>query len=113
MAVDVFIPAVGVMKSATPLSGHAYIVADRNYPIAPMDIIVGLVSLEVKFCKVFCDGLPTVKCPVHRHLHRIVRVPCSESISFRGFVVVSRASRYHSLHLILADLEIQGVEDLR
>ena len=46
VAVDVFIPAIGVMKGTTPFPVTRSIVADRNYPIALIDIIVGLVSLE-------------------------------------------------------------------
>jgi hypothetical protein len=57
VAVDVFILAVGVMKSTTPFSARTYIVTDRNYLLALTDIVVGLVSPEVVFCAVFCDGL--------------------------------------------------------
>jgi hypothetical protein len=79
VAVDVFILAVGVMKSTTPFSARTYIVTDHNYPLALTDIVVGLVSPEVVFCVVFCDGLPTVKCSVHSHLNRIVRVERAET----------------------------------
>src|SRR5271155_5839851 len=66
------------MKSTTPFSDRTYIVADRNYSIALTDIVVGLVSLEVVFCIVFCDGLPTGKCSVRRHPNRVLRVEPGE-----------------------------------
>jgi hypothetical protein len=55
VAIDVFIPAIGVMKSTTPSSDRTYIVADRNYAIALTDIVFALISLEHAFCIVFCD----------------------------------------------------------
>jgi hypothetical protein len=33
VAIDVFVPTIGVMKSTTPFSDRVYIAPDRNYPI--------------------------------------------------------------------------------
>jgi len=79
MAVDVFIPAIGVMNGTTPFSGRTYIVADRNYPIDVKNVVVALVLPEGAFCILFCDGFPTAKCSVHSHLNRIVREERGES----------------------------------
>src|SRR5271156_6188571 len=67
------------MKSTTPFSCRAYLITDCNYPIALSDIVFGLISLEVVFCIVFCDGLRTSKCSVWRYPNRVLRVERGES----------------------------------
>jgi len=67
--------AGGLLISATPCSVCTYLISDRNYPIDRFDKIVGMPTLEIPFCIIFFDGLPTVKCSgMRRHINPILRV---------------------------------------
>ena len=92
MAVDVFILAVDVMKSALPFSGHTYIVTDRNYPISFTDIVVGLVSLEVNVLQSLLRWSPDremSRAPSPSAYH-----PCTVRREHRGALLLNASSHF-------------------
>jgi hypothetical protein len=76
-----------VFKSTIPSSEHTYLISDCNYPIDRFDKIIGMPKLELDFCTMFCDGLPTVLYSVvSRHKSPVLRVERGDGGGIVAFV---------------------------
>jgi hypothetical protein len=90
-----------VFKSTAPSSEHTYFISDCNYPIDRFDKIIGMPKLELDFCAMFCDGLPTVLYSVvSRHKSPVLRVERGDG---SGIVTVVCFLILHSQNTNLLD----------
>jgi hypothetical protein len=76
--VDLYSTAALVVSSTTPFSDRTHLVADRNYLIDFLDMVVAMPFLKRLFCVTFFDGLPTGKHSFWRYMKRVVREECDD-----------------------------------
>ena len=91
MALLISRSTTGLLISATSCTVCAYLISDCNYPIDRFDKIVGMPTLEIPFCIISFDCLPTVKCSVvKRRMNRVLRVERGEG----GRVLMNASSDF-------------------